>query len=295
MKIDLHIHSTYSDGYLTPIEIIDFAKKNDVKVISIADHDTIDAYSQEFVEYAKRKNIQIIPAVEISTRSHKVGIHVLGYNFSLDNSEFKEKLGLIRNSRHDYLNKVGKKLTELGYIVNIDKLDKIDSVTKAHIATDIIENPNNTKLLIDTFSHIPNKGEFIETLMNENCVAYVEKLSISPKEAAEIIRKAGGKAVLAHPVAYEFEDGLNDEDILSIINEMNADGIEANYIYVDKNNRKHNEIRKWNSFAKEHNLNVTIGSDFHKDDSIRPIIGFTNEKNEFLDKDAKEIVNWILK
>ncbi len=294
MKIDLHIHTIYSDGCLTPKDVIDIAAKHDVKVISIADHDTIEAYSKELFEYANNKNVKIIPAVEISTKSGKAGIHVLGYNFSIDNKELIEKLQLIRNSRYDYLNKVEKKLTKLGYIVDLNKLNKLKVITKAHIADDIIENPNNRKILINNFKHIPSKGEFIETILNEGCIAFVDKTSITPKEASEIIKKAGGKVVLAHPIAYEYEDGLKDNDILKILNEMNADGLEANYIYVDKNNVKHDEINKWNAFAKEHNLNVTIGSDFHGDDKIRPTIGFFNEKFELTNLEATRIINWIL-
>ena len=81
-RIDLHIHTTISDGVLTPKEVIDEAVKNGVAVISIADHDTIDAYTDEIFEYAKSKNIKLIPAVEISTKTKKSGIHVLGYNFA---------------------------------------------------------------------------------------------------------------------------------------------------------------------------------------------------------------------
>lgn len=109
-RIDLHIHTTISDGVLTPKEVIDEAVKNCVAVISIADHDTIDAYTDEIFEYAKSKNIKLIPAVEISTKTKKSGIHVLGYNFDLEDIEFKEKLKQIRNARHDYLHKVAKKL-----------------------------------------------------------------------------------------------------------------------------------------------------------------------------------------
>ena len=82
-RIDLHIHTTISDGSLTPIEVIDEAVKNGVSTIAIADHDTIDAYTDELFEYANSKNIKIINAVEISTKSNKAGIHVLGYNFDL--------------------------------------------------------------------------------------------------------------------------------------------------------------------------------------------------------------------
>lgn len=79
-RIDLHIHTTVSDGALTPKEVIDEAYKNGVSVIAIADHDTVDAYNDELFEYAKSKNIKIINAVEISTKAKKAGVHVLGYN-----------------------------------------------------------------------------------------------------------------------------------------------------------------------------------------------------------------------
>ena len=295
MKIDLHIHTKYSDGVLSAKEVIDIAAKNDIKVISIADHDTIEAYSEEIFEYAKINSIQIIPAVEISTKFKNVGIHVLGYNFSINNKELKKKLCSIRNSRHDYLNEVAKVLNKLGYAINLKILNRIEAVTKAHIAKDIIENPKNKKILIDYFKHIPNQGEFIEELLNEGCIAYVEKKSITPKEASKIIREAGGKVVLAHPVAYEHENNLNERDILKIINEMNADGIETYYVYVDKNKNKYDEIKKWNIFAKKHNLNVTIGSDFHRDDNIRPTMGFLNQNFKLTDREATKIINWILK
>lgn len=275
-RIDLHIHTNISDGYLTPKEVIDEAYKNRVSVIAIADHDTIEAYNDELFDYAKNKNIKLINAVEISTKSNKAGIHVLGYNFDLKDKNFREKLYKIRNARHIYLHDVGKKLEELGYFLNVEELDKIDAVTKAHIVLDIINNEKNKETLLREFGHIPNKGEFIETIMNENCSAYVRKETVTPKEAAQIIREAGGKVVLAHPVAYIHEDNFTDEDILDIIKDMNPDGIEANYLYINKENKLINECEKWNKFAKENNLFVTIGSDFHNKDEIRPEIGFIN-------------------
>ena len=275
--IDLHIHTNISDGALTPKEIIDEAVKNNVHTIAIADHDTIDAYTQELYDYAKEKNINLITAVEISTKINKAGIHVLGYNFDKKNKKLLKKLSLLKNARHDYLFNVTKKLNELGYKVNIDELDKIEAVTKAHISLDVISNKENEKLLISNFGHIPSKGEFIETIMNENCPAYVKKESITPTEAAELIREANGKVILAHPVAYTYEDNLTDEEIISIIKDMKADGIESNYIYIDRNNNKINDIEKWNKYAKKLNIITTIGSDFHNFDNIHPIVGLLNE------------------
>ena len=265
-KIDLHIHTNKSDGLLSPKEIIDEAKKKHVQTIAIADHDTVDAYTDEVYNYAKDNGIELITAVEISTKTKKCGIHVLGYNIDTSSKYLNESLKKIRNARHDYLHNVANKLNEMNYILNINKLDMIEAVTKAHIAMDIISNKTNEKQLLKQFGHIPSKGEFIETIMNENCPAYVKKETVTPKEAAEIIRKAGGKVVLAHPVAYVHEDNLTMNEILEIINDMKADGLEANYIYTDRNNNIVNEIEKWNKFAEENHLFVTIGSDFHMED-----------------------------
>lgn len=288
--IDLHIHSIESDGTFTPSEIIDEAVNNGIKIISIADHDTLAAYNQTLLSYAKSKNINLISGVEISAKTNKAGIHILGYNIDINNKELKGKLKTLRNARHDYLVKVSKKLTDLGYHINIEKLNKIEAVTKAHIANDIISNDKNKELLFNTFGHIPNKGEFIENLLNEGCIAYIKKETISPKEAATLIHKANGKVVLAHPVAYQYEDNLSDQEIIDLIKEINADGIESNYVYIDRNNKKINELSKWNKIAEELNLIATIGSDFHIKDNLHPSIGL---KSENIQIDANIVNNLI--
>ena len=294
-RIDLHIHTNKSDGALTPKEVIDEAVKNGVDTIAIADHDTVEAYDDELFEYAKAKKIKLITAVEISTKTAKSGIHVLGYNINLNNKELINKLYKLRNARHIYLHDVAEKLEELGYKVNVEELDKVDSVTKGHIALDVVSNSKNKEILIKNFGHIPGKGEFIETIMNEGCPAYVEKSTITPRQAAELIREAGGKAVLAHPVAYEHEDNLTDEEILEIVRDMKADGIEANYIYTNRNNETINEIKKWNEFAKKYNLPVTRGSDFHSKDGIRPEIGLIIKNVENNEESLNEKIDWLEK
>lgn len=291
--VDLHVHTNCSDGSLSPKEVIDLAVKNGVTVISITDHDTIDAYSDELFDYAESRNLILIPGIEISTKYNKCGIHVLGYNFDLNNENLRKELIKLKNARHNYLYDVSLKINELGYEVNVEKLDKIEVVTKADIALDVISNPNNKKLLLNVFGHIPNKGEFIEMLLNNGCPAYVEKYTITPRKAVEIIEKAGGKAVFAHPVAYKYEDNLSDDDILAIVNDMKVKVIEANYHYVDKNNNKIEESSHWKEFAKSHNLLCSVGSDFHFDDGIRPSIGFKNWDIEFSREDAYIIIDYL--
>lgn len=272
-RIDLHIHTNCSDGELSPKEVIDEASKNGATTIAITDHDTTEAYTDELYEHAKSKNIKIINGVEISSKTSNAGIHVLGYEFDINNQELIQKLYMLRNARHKYLKDVASKLEELGYKINVIELDKIDAVAKSHIAQDIVSNSENEELLLENFKHIPTRGEFIEAIMNRGGPAYVRKESITPKEAAELIRNAGGKVVLAHPVAYTYQSNLSDEEILEIIKEMKPDGIEANYIYVNKYKNVINEIEKWNRIAKENNLIVTTGSDFHRKDGVHPEIG----------------------
>lgn len=292
--IDLHMHTNKSDGALSPRKIVDEAVKNNVEIMAITDHDTLEAYTDDLIEYIQSKNITLIKGVEISTKTDKVGAHVLGYNIDIKNEELINKLYRLRNARHVYLHDVAKKLEDLGYQVNVEELDKVDAVTKAHIALDIVENKNNEKLLLETFKHIPNKGEFIETIMNEGCPAYTEKETINPKEAADLIRKAGGKVFLAHPVAFKYEDNLTDEEVIEIAKSMNADGIEANYLYVDRNDNKIDDVEKWNKIAKENNWIATIGSDFHVVDGLRPEVGFPNWKLRLTNDEINNLVKNIL-
>lgn len=293
-QIDLHMHTNKSDGALTPKQIIDEAVKANLQAISITDHDTIDAYTDETMKYAKEQGIKLIVGVEISTKSDRCGIHVLGYNFDLNNEEFKQKLDKIRNARHDYLKAVAKKLEELNYKINVEELDKIKSVTKAHISKDIIENEENKEELLKQFGHIPNKGEFIETIMNENCPAYVQKVTVTPEAAAVMIRKAGGKVVLAHPVAYANEDNMTVEEVQQLINKMKLDGLETYYIYTNRNNEYINEIDKWLKLAKDNNLFSTIGSDFHIKDGHHAEIGMRNVGVQLEEETIKKILSNLI-
>ena len=247
------------------------------------------------IEYARNKGIILIPGVEITANAKRCEIHVLGYNFDLNNKLLHECFVNLKKVRLNYLYEVVKNLNKLGYIVNIEKLKQVNAITKAHISDDIIHNKENEDLLIKTFNHIPNRGEFIELIMNEECPAYVKRESISAKDAINIIKQAGGKAIIAHPVAYAHEDNMSDDELLEIINEIKPDGIEANYLYVDRNNNRFDECEKWNKFAKKNNLIVTIGSDFHKKDNIRPEIGFINWNINISEECIKNIYDNIKK
>ena len=134
MKIDLHIHSNYSDGVLSVFQIIDEAVKNKAQIISITDHDSIKGYSKKLFDYAKEKNITLIPGVEISTKYQGFGVHILGYNIDLNNEKLNNLLENSQKNRIDYLENVANKLRNFGYEINTHKLKELESVTKAHTA-----------------------------------------------------------------------------------------------------------------------------------------------------------------
>lgn len=294
-NIDLHIHTNMSDGEFSPIEIIKIAKKNNVSVLSITDHDTLAAYTDDVISFAEENEIKLITGVEISTKIDKCGIHVLGYNVDVKNEMLNEMLYKIRNARHIYLHDVSEKLIELGYKIHTDELDKIDVVTKAHISLDIVNNPENEKLLLDDFGKIPSKGEFIEGIMNEGCKAYVTKYVPTLKEISDVVRHAGGKVVLAHPVAYVCVDGLTEENIQGIVDELKPDGIEANYIYVTKDNIVINDVKIWREFTKKNNLFETVGSDFHRYSALHPEVGIISEDLNLTEEEKDKIVENILR
>lgn len=202
----------------------------------------------------------------------------MGYNINVNDKEFCEKLAKSRNSRHIYLRDVSKKLKDYGLIVNEAELDEIDAVTKAHIARDVINNMANKKRLEELFGYVPDMGEFIEIILNEGCPCYVKKVSYTPEEASRIIRDCGGKVVIAHPVVYSHEDNLSYEEFINILESINPDGIEAYYVYVNKDKKIIEDTKKWVELAKERNLIVTLGSDFH-----------TDHQNPFIDVGLKEI------
>lgn len=294
-RVDFHIHTNCSDGAKSPKEIIDIAKQNGVIAMSIADHDTIEAYTDELIDYAKEKGVELIPAVEMSTSFYKVGIHVLGYSFDRTNKELLETLSLLKNARRDYLVNVAKALGKIGYYIDVEKLQELPTVTKAHIALDAVSQECNKELLLKEFGDIPGKGMFIETIMNEGCPAYVEKFHISPVEASRIIHGAGGKVVLAHPVAYAHEDGLSEEQVENLVAEMGADGVESYYIYADRNDEVFDECDKWGRLADKLGKFKTVGSDFHVSDGIRPEVGFINTNLELSEDEMQQIVKNLKK
>lgn len=266
VKIDLHLHTNNSDGSLSSQDVIKRAADLGVKILSITDHDTVAAYSEALYTQARKYGIFLISGVEISTVD-SVGrrFHILGYGIDVTSKTLTHELAKLRNARKIYAEQTIKKLQLYGWAVETATLENIPVITKAHIADSVLCHNANGVLLKRVFSRLPNRGEFIESMLNQGMPCYVKRHTIQPQEAVELIHEAGGTAIFAHPVAAIYEQDLTLQDIERSILKSSVDGIEALYYYYHKSGDD-KEIDKIDNFVKisqRHQLLVSIGSDFH--------------------------------
>ena len=262
MKIDLHCHSSYSDGIFSPQQLLEIAEKKKLTIFSITDHDSIKGTA-----IAKRESanysFSYITGIEISARYKQEKIEILGYNFNTDNSAFKQSLVKLQNARRDRIYKILAKLQEIG--INISYDDVIKEVGEASSPG----RPHFARAL-KTKGHVSSAKEAFNEYLAEGRPAYVPRLTIEPKEAINRINKANGIAVLPHPLFVEKRDMGRMEKLLDLLVSWGMKGIEVYYNYEyafsDFPAKKILEVSKFLlDYCKQNDLLVTGGSDFHGD------------------------------
>jgi len=245
--IDLHTHSTASDGSMTPDELVRHAIDSGLKAIALTDHDTIDGIESALNEGMKN-NFPVIPGVEISV-DYKKELHILGY-FSRNNyKRIGNILDALKNSRALRNEKTVKKLNEIGINITMEDVKKTAGdglIGRPHIARAIMEK-GYTKTIEEAFNEYLAFGK----------VAYFKKEKLTPQQGISEILKAGGIPVLAHPVLLHMSQQELD-DFLKELCSYGLKGIEA--YYVDNTEEDTNMLL---ALAEKHNLIVTGGSDFH--------------------------------
>lgn len=278
IRVDLHVHTNLSDGLHTPEEILHLALSSGVRVLSITDHDTIDAYTDQITDLAQKLELDLIPGVEVSTRDQRGKYHILGYFADLERAEvLKSNLEKVSKNRHLLAEKICDLLVKAGFFVNPEMLRSLSSVTKAHIARLVLDNPlNRQKLLEDFDGQMPTEGRIVETYMLRGQVAYVKPMSPSPQEAINWIHRSGGIAILAHPIDNVLK-GWDPSSLVDFFVSIGIDGLEAYYIQYDRSNNDTEEerITEFSNLAKSRGMLITGGSDFHHND--------TNSIGRFID------------
>ena len=247
-RADLHCHSTCSDGTLTPTELIHLAVKLNLKALSITDHDTIGAY-KEALEEAKKVQLPLISGVEFSTTYKKTNVHVLAYSFSLDSVEI-QKLCKFHCHRRTLRNQMILDLLKM-HQMPIDEIELKQSTPAAMIGRPHIA------LLMMKKGYVRSVKEAFHLYLGENKPCYHPGEKVSTEETIEIIHRAKGLAIVAHPHL------IAETKVVKSLTEMEFDGLEG---YYARFSSLQNE--RWIKIAKHKNWIITGGSDFHGD--IKP-------------------------
>ena len=255
-KVDLHIHSTASDGRLSPAEIVCKSAEAGLTVIALADHDTVDGIAPALEAAKAFPWLKVIPSVEISTDIPKGEVHVLGYFIDYTDCELQAALIRMRNSRQGRAQGMIAKLRNLGLPIEWQRVQEIagpGSIGRPHIAQAMLEK-----------GYISSIKEAFTKYISREGPAYVEREKMTPVEAVELILRATGLPVLAHPFT------VNDPEAMVI--ELKGGGLVGIEAYYDGYTAE--EVNRLVSLADRHSLIATGGSDYHGlDDSAETMIG----------------------
>ena len=253
MKIDLHIHTTYSDGVFTPEKVVDTAIEAGLDAIAITDHDNVLSYpvAKNYLDKIQPENsakpLILIPGIEINTIYKGYEVHILGYFMDLKNSDFQKIIKTQQNARIKQTKEIIKLLAKKeGIKINFDEIKKSvaegGSIGRPHIAKAIC-SAGGTSNVMDAYNKY----------INNNSPVYVQRKTVTPHEAVETIYDAGGIPVIAHPYDIDIAEVL----IKELMN-YGLRGIEAYH-------RKHSPamVEYFSTIAEKYGLVMTGGSDFH--------------------------------
>ena len=252
MASDLHTHTTFSDGSLTPEELLAAAKAAGLSYIAVTDHDTVDGVKHLYEEgLYPSKSVGIIPGIEFSSDMEGHDIHVLGYDIDIYDQALTDKVMELSESRWERFSVIVEKLRSLGYdITESDVLKAVGTskfIGRAHVARALVK-----KGLVETVR------DAFEKLLDRGRPAFVPHFRITPEEAVSLIRGAGGVPVLAHPKL------VWDDALVERVLDLDFGGIEAYYPKHDAE-----DTARYLDMAKRRGLRPTGGSDF-PDGSLLP-------------------------
>ncbi|OGY26487.1 MAG: hypothetical protein A2Z11_02520 [Candidatus Woykebacteria bacterium RBG_16_43_9] len=279
--IDLHTHTIYSDGVLTPSQLVQKAAKINLAAIAISDHENVVGI-EEAKEAGKRKGVEIVPAVEISSYPDSLTEHhILGYFIDYKDKKLLKSLAQVRKAREDRAKKVVKNLNDLGYSINFGDVKSLatGTIVQPHIAWVVINDLENKEKLKKDFGDIPTTGDFIRKYLIPGAPAYEARKAMTPKEAVQLIHSANGIAVFAHPcwtsVTTEGDKLIFDDKKFEAVRKAGIDGVEA-LAHRGSEEDTRATVAHFTQLAKKHKLLITGGSDYHGFGSAGKQLGFTD-------------------
>lgn len=243
--VDLHLHTTASDGRLTPARLISLAAEKGLKTIAVTDHDSTEGLKEAFEAARSFPRLSVIPGAELSTDIPGDEIHVLAYFFRYEDAQVQEVLQRFRAGRLGRAMKMVEKLGELGVEIEWERVQEIAgdaSVGRPHIAQAMVEK-----------GYIREPWEAFDLYINRNGPAYVEREKLTPREAVSLIVDWGGAAVLAHP-----SEIANLDDTLEDLKDAGLSGMEVYY-----SRYSYERIQELADIAARHGMIPCGGSDYH--------------------------------
>lgn len=247
--IDLHTHTTCSDGSLSPTKLVEMAKEIGIKAIAITDHDTISGL-KEGKEAADNNSIKFVQGVEIEIKHpHKGEFHLLGLGLKDLNGELKNKLDELKSYREN-------RNLEIIRLMESDNLNISYDDVKSVAGGDIIARPHFSRCLVSA-GYAKNQNHAFKDFLNPGAPYFVEKKALELEEAISLIHGAGGKAIIAHPQSLYISWGKFPE-VLKKYKSIGLDGIEA---WHGGNSKK--DCTKFEKIASNLRLIISGGSDYH--------------------------------
>ena len=274
MIVDLHSHTTASDGEFKPKELIDKAIQKEISVLAITDHDTIDSLD-EAIDYAKNKEIEIVPGIEFSAKVDIGKMHILGLYIDYTKPEFKKITDNLKKDRNDRNNKFIKMFNELGYDISIDDVKK-------YAIGEIIAKPHFAQVLLEK-GYIKDIEEAYDNLFNVPPLNTIKRMTLSQKETIEAIKKANGIAILAHPKTLK----LSHDDLENKIKELISYGLDGIECY--HSTHTFDEIEEYKDIAKKYDLLISKGSDYHGPNVTPEVELGRGKNNNILNQEETEI------
>ncbi len=250
-RIDLHTHTTASDGIMHPHELVDHAIEKDVRVLAIADHDTVDGL-QEAIDHAAGKDISLVPAIEFSIDWKRGTFHIVALHIDYYNQRLRSALAGLSERRSNRAERIVEDLARHGVHISMDEVMDM-------AAGGVIGKPHIARVLVKR-GHAPDIKSVFTKFLEKGLPGYVPKDKVSFSEAMELIHGAGGIPILAHPASLEYNDFGEFRSMLSGFMDGGLAGIE---VYADMHSPE--EVATFLAIAGENNLLVSGGSDFHGD------------------------------
>lgn len=277
MSIDLHTHSWFSDGTKSPAELVQLAACSGVSALAITDHDTMDGVN-EALSASAEYGVEVVPGLEMSVVHKKKALHILGYFMDPAHAELTAALSVLQKARDGRNEKIIGKLQSLGIAATVGELKEISGFGQTG-------RPHIAKLLMN-HGMVRSVPQAFDEYLGKDAKAYVARFAYSAEEAIGFITRAGGIAVLAHPILVD--KTLNSlVTLLPALKSYGLAGIEAFYPTQSKKMRK--RIRK---FAEDNDLLLTGGSDYHGD--IRPGTRLAGGNNVYVPPELLEkMKTWL--